>query len=107
MAHLFWDFETGKLAKLDPLIRVDLAQAFSKELDIPISHHIPGFENAYVEIESDDPCQYSPIWKDGMIPRAGMIQRVAIRHLTYKDQAYYDKINKIAEKILLPEINKI
>ena len=102
MVHIYWDFESNeKLKKLDPLKRVELAQVLSKKLKVPISSHIAGFENTYIEVVGDDPVQYSPAWKDGMIMRAGFIRRVAVRHLTYKPIKYHNKVQKIAEKVLL------
>ena len=104
--HLYWDFENNKeLKKLDPLIRVDLALALKKKLNVPISHHVAGFDNVYIEIDSNDPVQWSLSWKDGMIPRAGFIQRVAVRHLTHQSKEFIEKVQKIADEVLLPKLS--
>jgi len=100
MVHYFWDFTKGDLQKLDPMVREELAVELRDKLKIPVSSHIAGFNNPYIEIESNDPVRWSPLWKDGMIPRAGFIQRVSVRHLTHQSQEYVDKVIEIGSKFL-------
>lgn len=102
MVHLYWDFENDEeLKKLDPLLRVELAEAFRDKLNIPISPHVAGFNNPYVEILSNDPIQRHPLFPDGMIPRAGFITRVSVRHLTYQDEKFIQRIREIAAQVFL------
>ena len=101
MVNYYWDFETmPELKKLDPVLRQDLAEALRDKLGIPISAHVAGFDNPYIEIESDDPVHNHPLFRDGMIPRAGFIKRISVRHLTHQSEEFIKKMHKIAEDVL-------
>jgi len=100
MVYLYWDFENNEvLKKFDPLKRVGFIQALKEKMKIPVSYHVSGFDNPYIEIESNDPAEQSPAWKDGMIPRAGHIQVIRVRHLTHQKEEYIERIQKIAEEV--------
>lgn len=100
MVYLYWDFERNpELMKFDPLKRVELIQTLHKEMNIPIGY-TAGFDNPYIEIESNDPIVNHPMFRDRMIPRAGFIQIVAVRHLTYQKDEYVKKIQEIAQRVL-------
>jgi len=108
MVHYYWDFTQGPLKELDPLVRSELAVLLRDKMKIPISDHVGGFENPYIEILSNDPIQGNHLaWKDGMIPRAGFIQRVAIRHLTHQSDEYVMKGKSLGDNFLQGHLEKI
>jgi len=106
MVHYYWDFESGKLSKLDPMVRIELVKRL-QQLGIPVSSHIAGFDKPYIEIDSNDPIQNHPCWKDGMIPRPVTITRVAVRHLTYQDEDFVNKVEETGNDYLTEEMKKL
>ena len=98
MVHLFWDFAQKELKDLDPLKRVEFVNELQRTLKIPVGY-TAGFDKPYIEIEHDDPISNHPMFKANMIPRAGYITRVAVRHLTHQSEEYVEQIRTIANRL--------
>lgn len=99
MVHLYWDFKgVPELKAQHPKKKIELIERLREELKIPVGY-TAGFDNPYIEIESDDPAMKHPFFESDMIPRPQYITLIAVRHLTYQKPEFVEKIQSIATQV--------